>query len=132
MMDDVESGSKRPLKTRTDPLVAHDGLVEDVHSSDSDHEAEQTEISTAVHHFETERTRVKNLNEEFAVALSAKHDWASELDDSLCEALCPPIDNDDNDDNDMTAGVNKLSACVCGSCLKAERLGNMSVLYANR
>ena len=36
------------------------------------------------------------------------------------------------EDDDPTAGCNQVTACLCGLLLRAERVGNMPVLYARR
>ena len=67
------------------------------------------------------------LNEEFAVGNECKGTWAQELGGGVCDALCVAVEDDD-----PTAGCNQVTACLCGLLLKAERVGNMPVLYARR
>ena len=67
------------------------------------------------------------LNDEFAVAPGAKKTWGEELEGGCCEAMCVSFDDDD-----PTASCNSLTALLCGTILRAERVGNMPVLWAMR
>ena len=67
------------------------------------------------------------LNEEFAAGNECKPTWYGELEGGTCEAICVAVEDDD-----PTAGCNQVTACLCGLLLRAERVGNMPVLYARR
>jgi len=102
-------------------------------SSDDLSESEQASNSRASKpysgvHFEQEAPlpQYDSLNQEFAVPVSTKDSWAAELEGGGCEVLCGSGYDDYNDD----MGCTQLTACVCGLCLKADRVGNMPVLWA--
>jgi hypothetical protein len=103
-------------------------LLEKNETPDSESEESSDQIKplrTTLEPLETESS-FNTLNDEFAVPPSTMKTWRGELEGGLTQSLCVGIDDGDS------MGCNQCTACVCGVCLKAERLGNMPVLYAHR
>jgi len=130
-----EGGTTLKENTPSDNTSGTTDIVHDVElGTDSDgddeesvEESEGAGLNTGAR-LEIDSGDITCFNEEFAVPATIRDTWAAEfMGGDFCEAFCFQID-----DEDFTAGCNKVTALVCGTCLRAERVGNMPVLWARR